>query len=58
MTLTPELKEAVEKAGNEPVRVEDPRPARSCRGRLLHRQEMSRGPRRVPGSALEIKPLQ
>jgi hypothetical protein len=24
MTLTPELKEAVAKAGNEPVRVEDP----------------------------------
>jgi hypothetical protein len=24
MTLTPELKEAVEKAGDEPVRVEDP----------------------------------
>ena len=24
MTLTPELKQAVEKAGDEPVRVEDP----------------------------------
>ncbi len=24
MTVTPELKQAVEKAGNEPVRVEDP----------------------------------
>jgi len=38
MTLTPELKEAVEKAGDEPVRVEDPETHTAC-------STAARGPR-------------